>query len=136
MGFPHQVALVLPFPERQGRGRDRSPAAVRHHSESRLSETDRRYAQEMRHNERYGSSQNRSREGSHERSTGQRMGDEFKHFDKKDAHTRIMDELATHLKSTLILIGYDITSGDIITSRVCQGYPLLIIKDEIPKKLQ
>lgn len=80
------------LPERQGRGRDRSPAAVRHHSESRLSETDRRYAQEMRHNERYGSSQNRSREGSHERSTGQRMGDEFKHFDKKDAHTRIIDE--------------------------------------------
>lgn len=62
------------IPERQGRGRDRSPAAARYHSESRLSETDRRYGQEMRHGDRYGSSQNRS--GSTSR------GD----FDKKETH--------------------------------------------------
>ncbi|XP_052086212.1 regulating synaptic membrane exocytosis protein 2-like isoform X2 [Mytilus californianus] len=70
------------IPERQGRGRDRSPAAPRHHSESRLSETDRRYMQESRHNDRYGSSQSRSREAS----TGRGSTDELKHFDKKDSH--------------------------------------------------
>ncbi|XP_076083507.1 regulating synaptic membrane exocytosis protein 2-like isoform X11 [Mytilus galloprovincialis] len=70
------------IPERQGRGRDRSPAAPRHHSESRLSETDRRYMQENRHGDRYGSSQSRSREAS----TGRGSTDELKHFDKKDSH--------------------------------------------------
>nr|XP_022331886.1 regulating synaptic membrane exocytosis protein 1-like isoform X4 [Crassostrea virginica] len=55
-------------PER-GRNRDRSPASRRHYSETRLSETDRRFAQEFRHGERLGrgEGQSRSRDPSRER---------------------------------------------------------------------
>lgn len=55
-------------PER-GRNRDRSPASRRHYSETRLSETDRRFAQEFRHGERLGRGEgpSRSRDPSRER---------------------------------------------------------------------
>lgn len=55
-------------PER-GRNRDRSPASRRHYSETRLSETDKRFAQEFRHGERLGRGEgpSRSRDPSRER---------------------------------------------------------------------
>ncbi|XP_062566035.1 regulating synaptic membrane exocytosis protein 2-like isoform X4 [Saccostrea cucullata] len=53
----------------RGRNRDRSPASRRHYSETRLSETDRRFAQEFRHGDRMGRGEgsSRSRDPSRER---------------------------------------------------------------------
>ncbi|XP_048727867.2 regulating synaptic membrane exocytosis protein 2-like isoform X4 [Ostrea edulis] len=53
----------------RGRNRDRSPASRRHYSETRASETDRRFAQEFRHGDRLGrgEGQSRSRDPSRER---------------------------------------------------------------------
>ncbi|XP_061180633.1 regulating synaptic membrane exocytosis protein 1-like isoform X4 [Saccostrea echinata] len=53
----------------RGRNRDRSPASRRHYSETRLSETDRRFAQEFRHGDRLGRGEgtSRSRDPSRER---------------------------------------------------------------------